>query len=137
MERQFHLALPCLSIHKTRIFYIDILEADLGRSATKWADFNFFEHQITFTECGPFKIECKSYNFNGHILPSFHFGVLLQKEEWEKFRERLASKNVAIASEVKFLEHKTGEHQSFFIKDPNNYTVEFKCFTKPSDVFNA
>ncbi len=137
MATQFHLALPCININKTRLFYQDILGAELGRSAVKWADVNLYDHQITFTECGPFKFDCNSYNFNGDVLPSFHFGVILQKDEWNKVRERLISKNISVASEVKFLENKTGEHQSFFVKDPNDYTVEFKCFTKSSDVFNT
>ncbi len=137
MATQFHLALPCVSINKTRLFYKNALGAEIGRSAIKWADVNLFGHQITFTECGPFKFDCKSYNFNGDILPSFHFGVILQKEEWEKVRERLESKDIPIASQVKFLENKTDEHQSFFVKDPNDYMVEFKCFANASDVFNA
>ena len=137
MATQFHLALPCININKTRLFYQDILGAEPGRSAVKWADVNLFDHQLTFTECGPFKFDCNSYNFNGDVLPSFHFGVILQKDEWNKVRERLISKNISVASEVKFLENKTGEHQSFFVKDPNDYTVEFKCFTKSSDVFNT
>ena len=137
MTAQFHLALPCVSINKTRVFYKDVLGADIGRSAVKWADINLFDHQITFTECGPFKFDSKSYNFNGDILPSFHFGVILKKEEWNKVRDRLESKGIPIVSQVKFLENKPGEHQSFFVKDPNDYTVEFKCFTKSSDVFNA
>lgn len=137
MATQFHLALPCVNINKTRIFYKDILGATIGRSAVKWADVNLFNHQITFTECGPFKFDCQSYNFNGDILPSFHFGVILQKDEWDKVLDLLNSKNISIVSQVKFLENKIGEHQSFFVKDPNDYMVEFKCFTKSSDVFNA
>lgn len=137
MAVQFHLALPCVSINNTRLFYEGILGAQIGRSAVKWADINLFDHQITFTECGPFKFDSKSYSFNGDILPSFHFGVILDKAEWEKVRERLTSKNISIVSQVKFLENKTGEHESFFVKDPNDYTVEFKCFSKASDVFNA
>ena len=118
------------------MFYKDILGAEIGRSAVKWADVNLFKHQITFTECGPFKFDSKSYSFNGEILPSFHFGVILQKEEWENVLDRLKSKNISV-SQVKFLENKVGEHQSFFVKDPNDYTVEFKCFTESSDVFNT
>lgn len=137
MTVQFHLALPCVSINKTRLFYEGILGAQIGRSAVKWADINLFDHQITFTECGPFKFDSKSYSFNGDILPSFHFGVILDKAEWENVRQRLISKNVPIVSQVKFLENKTGEHESFFVKDPNDYTVEFKCFSRASDVFNA
>lgn len=137
MATQFHLALPCVSINKTRLFYKDILGAEIGRSSVKWADINLFGNQITFTECGPFKFESKSYNFNGDILPSFHFGVILKKEEWDNMLEALKSKNASIVSQVKFLENKTGEHQSFFVKDPNDFTVEFKCFTKSSDIFNG
>src|SRR5690554_1956193 len=114
MAAQFHLALPCVSINKTRLFYKDMLGAEIGRSSVKWADINLFGNQITFTECGPFKFESKSYNFNGDILPSFHFGVILKKEEWDNMLEALKSKNASIVSQVKFLENKTGEHQSFF-----------------------
>ncbi|MBA6153517.1 VOC family protein [Gelidibacter maritimus] len=137
MATLFHLALPCVSISKTRQFYNDVLGADIGRSAVKWADINLFGHQMTFTECGPFKFDSNSYNFNGDILPSFHFGVILKKEDWNTVLERLKSKNVSIVSQVKFLENKTGEHQSFFVKDPNDFTVEFKCFDELSDIFNV
>lgn len=137
MATQFHLALPCVNINKTRMFYKDILGAEIGRSDIKWADINLFGNQITFTECGSFKFECQSYNFNGNILPSFHFGVILQKKEWERVLAGIKSKDITIMSQIGFLENKVGEHQSFFIKDPNDYTVEFKCFTKPEDVFSA
>ena len=137
MLTPFHLALPCVSITKTKSFYVDILGAKLGRSAVKWADINLHNNQITFTECGPFKFESKSYSFNGDILPSFHFGIILDKKEWDILLERLKSKNFKIVSEVKFLENKTGEHQSFFVKDPNDFSVEFKCFTNSKEIFES
>lgn len=137
MATQFHLALPCINVNKTRTFYVETLGATIGRSAVKWADINLYSNQITFTECGPFKFDCKSYNFNGEILPSFHFGIILGKDEWNSVLERLKSKNYKIASEVKFLESKVGEHQSFFVKDPNEYTVEFKCFSDSTEVFES
>lgn len=135
MATQFHLALPCINIQKTRAFYTEIMGAQIGRSSPKWIDVNLFGHQITFTECGPFKFDCNSYSFNGDILPSFHFGIILQKTEWEALLSSLKSKNANIISEVKFLENKTGEHQSFFVKDPNDFTVEFKCFLNNEHVF--
>lgn len=135
MAAQFHLALPCLNVNKTRTFYVDTLGATVGRSAVKWADINLFDNQITFTECGPFKFECKSYSFNGDILPSFHFGIILDTTDWNTVLERLKTKKHHIASEVNFLEGKTGEHQSFFVKDPNDYTVEFKHFSNQKEVF--
>lgn len=137
MATQFHLALPCINVNKTRAFYKDILGATIGRSAIKWADVNLYNNQITFTECGPFKFECRSYSFNGDILPSFHFGIILDKAEWDTVLNRLQSKHYKIESQVNFLENKTGEHQSFFVKDPNDYTVEFKCFTNVNEVFES
>lgn len=137
MAPRFHLALPCISIHKTKMFYKDSLGAEIGRSDVKWADINLFDHQITFTECGPFKFDCSSYNFNGDILPSFHFGVILLQKEWQTMLDRLNSENLPITSNVKFLENKIGAHQSFFVKDPNGYTVEFKWFDTPSEVFKS
>lgn len=135
MAAKFHLALPCVNVNKTRAFYSDVLGAKIGRSAVKWVDINLYDNQITFTECGPFKFECQSYNFNGDILPSFHFGIILDKTEWNEVLEKLKSKNCPIISKVTFLENKAGEHQSFFIKDPNDYTVEFKCFANSKEVF--
>jgi hypothetical protein len=137
MATQFHLALPCVNVNTTRTFYVEILGATVGRSAIKWTDINLYNNQITFTECGPFKFECKSYSFNGEILPSFHFGIILEKAEWEHVLKSLKSNNAKIVSEVKFLESKIGEHQSFFVKDPNDYTVEFKCFTNSKEVFKS
>ncbi len=137
MTTQFHLALPCVNINKTRAFYVETLGATIGRSAVKWADINLYHNQITFTECGPFKFDCKSYNFNGDILPSFHFGLILDQKEWTSILEGVKSKKYPITSEVRFLESKVGEHQSFFVKDPNDYTVEFKCFANASEVFES
>ena len=137
MATQFHLALPCVNINKTRAFYSEVLGAQIGRSSVKWADVNLYNNQITFTECGPFKFECKSYSFNGDILRSFHFGIILDKPDWDKVLNLLKSKKIEITSQVKFLENKVGEHQSFFIKDPNDFTVEFKCFTNQKEVFKS
>ena len=138
MATQFHLALPCMNVNKTRDFYVDVLGGKIGRSTLKWADIDLYNHQITFTECGPFKFECKSYSFNGDILSSFHFGIILGKEEWQTMLDKLKSnKKNLIISEVTFLENKTGEHKSFFVKDPNDYTVEFKCFANSKEVFQV
>ncbi|HNU60317.1 MAG TPA: VOC family protein [Aquaticitalea sp.] len=137
MVTQFHLALPCSSVNRTRNFYVDVLGATIGRSSVKWADVNLYGNQITFTECGPFKFESRSYSFNGDILPSFHFGVILNDEEWNAVLSRLKAKKQDIVSEVKFLENKTGEHRSFFVKDPNDFTVEFKCFTNKEEIFKS
>src|SRR5690606_38088125 len=135
MATQFHLALPCVNIQKTRAFYTEIMGAQIGRSSPKWIDVNLFGHQITFTECGPFKFDCNSYSFNGDILPSFHFGIILQTTEWEALLSSLKSKNANIISEVKFLENKTSQHQSSFAKDTLDLTVDIEYFLVNDYVF--
>lgn len=135
MASRFHLALPCLSISKVRKFYVDGLGATEGRSAQNWIDINLFGNQMTFTKCGPFNFDTKSYSFNGEILPSFHFGIILEREDWLNLKTTTQQKKIPLKSEVQFLNGKKGEHESFFIEDPNGFTVEFKCFSETKDVF--
>ena len=137
MATKFHLALPCLNINSTRAFYHELLGAQIGRSSVKWIDVSFYNHQVTFTESGPFNFESGSYAFHGQVLPSFHFGVILDNQEWNRVLQLLKSQSIKIVSKVTFLRDKTGEHQSFFVKDPNGYTVEFKCFSNPEEVFKS
>ena len=137
MIAQFHLALPCLNIGRTRVFYEELLGAKIGRSSPKWVDVNLYGNQITFTECGTFNFDYKSYSFNGQLLPSFHFGIMLNRKDWENALNSLKAKKIDVQTELTFLDKKIGEHKSFFIKDPNGYTVEFKSFTKEDEVFKS
>ena len=133
----FHLALPCEDIEKTRTFYIDILGAQLGRNTDNWVDINLYENQITFTKSGNFKFDFKNYRFGQYILPSFHFGVIVDTDLWGKLYSKLFQMNLEVSTESTFLQNKMGEHLSFFIKDPNGYTLEFKSFKKEDEVFKA
>jgi hypothetical protein len=135
MTTPFHLALPCSNIDLTRDFYVYILGAKAGRSAENWVDINLFGHQLTFTRSGDFKFDFKNYRLNDQILPSFHFGVIVDVETWGKTYSRLLARDVEITTEVTFLEHKIGEHLSFFITDPNGYRIEFKSFKNAEEVF--
>lgn len=135
MKAPFHLSLPCSSIEKMKDFYVYTLGAKQGRSTDKWLDINLFGHQLTFTQAGEFNFDFKNYRFNDHILPSFHFGVIVDAETWGKTYSRLLTKNLDVTTEVTFLEKKTGEHLSFFITDPDGYQIEFKSFKNPEEIF--
>lgn len=131
----FHLALPCYSVTKTRKFYIEVLGAELGRHSTQWADINLYGNQITFTKSGEFSFNYKSYKFGDNILPSFHFGVILNEKKWNELHHKISEIREKDSEPVTFLQSKKGEHTSFFIEDPNGYVVEFKCFKEPKEVF--
>ncbi|MBJ2172960.1 VOC family protein [Aureibaculum sp. A20] len=137
MNAPFHVSLPCLDIEATRNFYIDKLGADLGRVAQNWLDINLYGNQITFTKSGKFDFSFQNYSFEGKILPSFHFGIIVTHEVWEKLYKRITSQHIELFEEITFLKGKNGEHTSFFVKDPNDYMVEFKTFAVTKDVFKT
>lgn len=135
MKTPFHIALPCLNIEKTKDFYVFILGAKQGRSNNKWLDINLFGHQLTFTQAGDFNFNYKNYKLNNQVLPSFHFGVILDSETWGKTYSKLLTKDIDITTEVTFFENKVGEHLSFFVTDPDGYQIEFKSFKNPEEIF--
>lgn len=133
----FHLSLPCKSVSFTRNFYVDILGAKLGRNTHQWIDIDLLGHQITFTKSGAFNFDYRSYKFEDTILPSFHFGVVVEKETYDDLYQRLLHSDYEITTQVTFLESKVGQHTSFFITDPNHYTIEFKCFLDNKELFKS
>ncbi|NAS30353.1 bleomycin resistance protein [Flavobacteriaceae bacterium R38] len=135
METPFHLSLPCKNIEKTKAFYQDILGAKSGRVTDNWLDINLFGHQLTFTEAGDFDFNFKSYRLNDQILPSFHFGIIVDVITWGNTYSKLLAMNLDVTTEATFLENKVGEHLSFFITDPNGYKVEFKSFKNDEEIF--
>lgn len=136
MEKLFHLSLPCENLVETKVFYVDTIGASLGRYTNNWLDINLFGHQVTFTKAGKFDFTNPSYKFEGNVLSSFHFGIILNKEAWENVYSKLKIQDLDITAKATFLKNKSGEHESFFVKDPNDYMIEFKCFSNPNDIYN-
>lgn len=137
MKNPFHISLPCRSVKQTKEFYNEVIGATLGRSNDNWVDVNLYGHQLTFTMAGKFNFSNPNYVFEGKILPSFHFGIIMDAETWEKVYARLSSLDLEVVTEATFLRNKKGEHRSFFIKDPNEYMLEFKSFLKEADIFGV
>ncbi len=136
-KAEFHLALPCEDLEVTKDFYTSMLGARLGRSADTWIDINLYGNQITFTKAGDFNFDFKNYRLGNQILPSFHFGVIVEVETWGKLYSRLFSMDLEVTTEATFFENKVGEHLSFFVKDPNGYMVEFKSFKDHGEIFTV
>jgi extradiol dioxygenase family protein len=136
MKTPFHLSLPCTDLEKTKDFYVYTLGAKQGRNTDTWLDINLFGHQLTFAKIGDFNFNFKKYRLNDQILPSFHFGIIIDADTWGKIYSRLLTKNLDITTEATFFDNKTGEHLSFFITDPDGYQVEFKSFKDSSEIFS-
>lgn len=131
----FHLSLPCLSISKTQDFYVDVVGAAMGRNSSRWLDIDLFGNQITFTKSGAFDFSYRSYKFEEKVLPSFHFGVIVDRETWNRLYQRLMASEYEVTTEATFLKDQIGEHVSFFVKDPNGHMLEFKSFLESKQMF--
>lgn len=137
MESAFHLSLPCYNIKETKRFYVTTIGALSGRKGDNWVDINLFNHQLTFIQAEKFNFSSPNYVFEGKILPSFHFGVIISIEKWGEIYAKLNAQKLEVVTQTTFLKDKTGEHLSFFINDPNDYMLEFKSFKEANSTFKA
>lgn len=130
----FHLAVPVSNLDEARVFYGEILGLPQGRSSDMWIDWNMAGHQLV-THLAP-PIESDSNLVDGHKVPAFHFGLVLDYDSWEKLAERLKVHNVPFLMEpnVRFA-GQAGEQGTFFVRDPAGNALEFKCFMDPSQLF--
>jgi extradiol dioxygenase family protein len=73
---------------------------------------------------------------DGKKVPTFHFGVVLDWDNWEKLAERLRGKGVELVIEpyVRF-EGEVGEQGTFFLYEPAGAALEFKSFKDISQLF--
>ncbi|TYA53100.1 VOC family protein [Formosa maritima] len=137
MNTSFHMSIPCLSVKETKNFYTNSIGATSGRHAQNWVDINLFGHQLTFIKAEKFNFNSPNYVFEGKILPSFHFGIIVDEKTWQDIYSKLNKQNLEIVEKTTFLSNKAGEHASFFIKDPNDYMLEFKCFKDSKNIFKS
>jgi extradiol dioxygenase family protein len=134
-QQAFHLALPCEDIEVTKKFYQTVLGANIGRSSEQWIDIDLYKNQITFTECGRYNFLYKNYRLGKHVLPSFHFGIILDAESWDELYNTLVQSKLNLVKDFTTFKEKIGEHRSFFVKDPNGFMVEFKNFKRKEEIF--
>ena len=135
MNARFHLSLPCRSVSTTKSFYVKKLGAQSGRESSTWVDIDLYGNQITFIKSANFNFDYQNYRFGDSIIPAFHFGVLINKSDWENLYEKLLKAKVTLTEKRRYLEGAAGEHHSYFLEDPNGYTVEFKCFAREGETF--
>ena len=135
MTSIFHLSLPCLDIKETKRFYTEDLGLDCGRESSNWLDVNLFNNQLTYVLVDDFEFKYPDYSFEKGMLPSFHFGVVLPTDDWERIQDTINRWSSETILTKTFLKDKNGEHVSFFVKDPNGYTIEFKTFIVEDEIF--
>ncbi|HEY9816941.1 MAG TPA: VOC family protein [Candidatus Obscuribacterales bacterium] len=136
MLRPFHVAFPVQDLAQTRHFYEEILGCRVGRTADTWIDFDLFGHQIT-AHLSPNDTPSPSANaVDGRSVPVCHWGVILDMETWQSFRDRLQSHGITFVIEpyIRF-QGEVGEQATLFFLDPSGNALEFKAFRDDAAIF--
>ena len=133
----FHLAIPVTNLEESINFYQNILGCSRGRSSSKWADFNFYNHQLVCHEVNR-DLSVNSNYVDGEDVPVPHFGIILTWEEFKKLSKDLENKsiNFIIEPSIRF-KNKPGEQAIMFLKDPSGNAIEFKAFKDKKDIFTT
>tara|TARA_B100001248_G_scaffold85797_1_gene62553 strand:+ start:959 stop:1381 length:423 start_codon:yes stop_codon:yes gene_type:complete len=131
----FHLAIPVSNLEESVAYYRDTLGLREGRSSNKWADFNFFGHQLV---CHVSNIinEQITNPVDGEEVPVPHFGVVLSIEEFEEFLLQINDKNIdfIIKPTIRF-KGEIGEQRTMFFRDPSGNAIEIKAFKDMNSLF--
>ena len=133
----FHLAIPVSNLEESVAYYRDTLGLREGRSSNKWADFNFFGHQLV---CHVSNIinEQITNPVDGEEVPVPHFGVVLSIEEFEEFLLKINDKNIdfIIKPTIRF-KGEIGEQRTMFFRDPSGNAIEIKAFKDMNNLFSS
>ncbi|WP_260927155.1 VOC family protein [Novosphingobium sp. 9] len=135
--RPFHLAFPVHDLAAARAFWGDLIGCREGRSADTWVDFDFYGHQIVahlVPEMAQGPVGANPVD--GHGVPVPHFGIVLEKEDWQALADRLtvAGVDFGIKPYVRFA-GKVGEQATMFFRDPSGNAIEMKAFADLDQLF--
>ena len=133
----FHLAIPVSNLEKSVIYYRDILGLKEGRSSNKWADFDFFGHQLVCHVSDSINEQITT-PVDGEEVAVPHFGVVLAREEFEAFLLKINDKDIDFIIEptIRF-KGEVGEQRTMFFRDPSGNAIEIKAFKDMQNLFNA
>ena len=133
----FHLAIPVSNLEKSVNYYRDILGLKEGRSSSKWADFDFFGHQLVCHVSDSINEQIIN-PVDGEDVPVPHFGVVLSIEEFEEFLLKINDKDIDFIIEptIRF-KGEVGEQRTMFFRDPSGNAIEIKAFKDMENLFNS
>ncbi|BAK68004.1 glyoxalase-family protein [Sphingobium sp. SYK-6] len=135
--RPFHIAFPVHDLAAARAFYGDVMGCREGRSSDSWIDFDLYGHQIVAHLDPAGKAHDPIRNpVDGHDVPVPHFGVILDRADWDDLAARMkaAGTRFVIEPYVRFA-GEVGEQATMFFLDPSGNALEFKSFASDDMIF--
>jgi len=135
MHSLFHFAFHVTDLDQARRFYGGTLGCPEGRSTDTWVDFDFFSHQISLHLGEPFKTSLTGH-VGDQLVPMPHFGLVLQKDDWQRLADRLLAAGMAfvVAPHLRFA-GQPGEQWTMFFMDPFGNPIEVKGFASLNTVY--
>ena len=133
--RPFHLAFPVDDLERTRAFYTKILGCTEGRSSDRWIDFDMYGHQVVAHLVDELD-QVATNAVDGDDVPSSHFGVILEMEQWNQLADNLVKLGIEFIIEphIRF-KGEPGEQATMFFLDPCGNALEFKAFRSDDMIF--
>ena len=133
----FHLAIPVSNLEESVAYYRDTLGLREGRSSNKWADFDFFGHQLVCHVSNIINDQITN-PVDGEEVPVPHFGVVLSIEKFEEFLLQINDKNIdfIIKPTIRF-KGEIGEQRTMFFRDPSGNAIEIKAFKDIKKLFSS
>ena len=133
--RPFHLAFPVDNLEVTREFYTKILGCNEGRSSDRWIDFDMYGHQVVAHLVDELD-QVATNAVDGDDVPSSHFGVILETEQWNQLADQLVNLGMEFIIEphTRF-KGEAGEQSTMFFLDPCGNALEFKAFKSDEMIF--
>ncbi len=137
MRSLFHFAFHVTDLDEARRFYGGVLGCQEGRSTATWVDFDFFSHQISLHLGEPFKTSLTGH-VGEHLVPMPHFGLILQKDDWQALANRLQAAHMTfvITPQLRFA-GQPGEQWTMFFMDPFGNPIEVKGFSSLDTVYTS
>jgi len=126
----FHLSIPVADLQLAKRFYVEVLNATVGRENTQWLDVLLWGHQITLQHR---PAEVLSANQQGKR----HFGVVLPWQEWESEATRIRAVGAEFLAEPKVFHGGSAEEQAkFYLADPSHNVIEVKAYRSVGDTLH-
>ncbi len=135
MRSLFHFACNVTDLDEARRFYGGVLGCREGRSADTWVDFDFYCHQISLHLGKPLRT-APTGHVGDHLVPMPHFGLILQRADWQAMADRLQAAGVqfVIEPQLRFA-GQSGEQWTMFFLDPFGNPIEVKGFESLETVY--
>ena len=128
MTLPFHLSMPVSDLERARAFYVDLLGCEVGRTASRRMDINFFGHHIVaHLAPGDAGQPSSPIGTNDDPSPVRHFGVILPLAEWETMAKRVTAAGADFVLEPQVIHKgKAAEQHIMLMRDGCGNVVEFK-----------